>query len=200
MHYFWPPNAAGPKGMSMFLCLAVLEVHTLEQCTVGYSDGYGEPHHLTVWHCREHSPTGKRYWDIHNNRAPSPASASARKIQRGLNKNSCFFPLENISKIKIISILTETNASWMSLEKLRSPRLSRTHPLSSCSMSSTKEREQKPSKGTGGHKGQFDPGFDTNRLCRVCTAFPLLALWLRSCLILYWLCISHLQPQSRLLE
>jgi len=91
--------------MSVFLCLVLPEVHTLEQ-GLGYLDGHGEPClHLTAWHPTQSSHQRER--DIEPEIPTEPKTpAWARQIQRDFLKTGWFPPLENTSEIKITSIFT----------------------------------------------------------------------------------------------
>lgn len=89
----------------------------------------------------------------------------------------------------------------MYLEKVEITKfLSKILSQPSCGKSSSKRRERQPRKGTEKQeRGSLtlvlgQTGYEESAL-----HFLLLLLRLRSHLILYWLCISHLQPQCRLL-
>lgn len=148
--------------MSVFLCN-----------TGGVCTGAGIGEHWWVWRALSsppalQPPAGKRHQasDIHQSRALSPHSAWTRQIQRVFIKANWFFPLES-----------HPFRGKMCLGKAEEPKfLTKIHSQPSCGTSSSKRRERQSRKGTGSHMGQSDLGFGTNRLWRVCTAFPFVAV------------------------
>lgn len=150
------------------LCFfAIVEMYALEQ-ELGCTGGYGGPcPHLPALPHMEQPPTGKRHQasDIHKSRALSPRSVWTRQLQRVLIKASWFFPLGN-----------HPFKEKMCLGKAEEPKfLSKIHSQPSCGTSSSKRRERQPRKGTGATQGAVYPGFGTNRLWRICTAFSFVA-------------------------
>lgn len=116
----------------------------------------------------EQPATGKRHWasDIHRSRAPSPPSAWTRQYREFSSKPVGFPHWETILV-----------RGKVCLGKAEVPKfLSKTLSQPSCGTSRSKRRERQPRKGTGAHKGQFDPGFGTNRLWRVCAVFSFVAV------------------------
>lgn len=195
----------------MFLCFAVVSGHTeaWARCLACWWGRWAHPH-LVVWH-----PTGAATsWRCHH-----PAWDTLRSTQfcscwgqadlERSHLEQLFFPLWNTSEINIRSIITGNKHHLVALEKNEVPKVEQdSFPffLSNLDFRGSPRNQQQQKRRVETQEGEQEHTrhnwtvFDISKLWRACAAIPFVAVVIRSCLILYWLCIWYLQSWCRLLE